>query len=148
MLRIMPVDDESNVTRAQKRTLWRSLHGENCGIEAFDDPRLALAIADYRMPPMDGVEFLERLRVMQPDAVRLVLSASSDVEALLAYDERAANRRLAEDAAAREAAMTPEEIEHRRLEAEEPGITEVRWGPAGEVLLDEGPEDDDHAPRS
>ena len=28
------------------------------------------------------------------------------------------------------------------------GITEVRWGPAGEVLLDEGPEDDDHAPRS
>lgn len=177
MLRIMLVDDEGNVTRALKRTLLRSLQGDNCEIEAYDDPRLALAragevdfslvISDYRMPPMDGVSFLKRFRVMQPDAVRLILSASSDVEALLAaineagafryilkpwddvelacvvreallaFDEQQASRRALEDAAAREAALSPEEVERRRLEAEEPGITDVRWGPAGEVLLDE-----------
>ena len=185
MLRIMLVDDENNVTRALRRTLTRDLQGEALEVETFDDPRLALAraneadfalvISDFRMPPMDGVEFLKRFRVIQPDAIRLILSASNDVagllaaineagifryilkpwddgefaftvrEALLAYDEQAASRRLAEEAAAREAALTPEEIERRRLETEEPGITDVRWGPGGEVILDDG---DEHAPRS
>lgn len=32
-------------------------------------------------------------------------------------------------------ALSPQELERRRLEALEPGITEVRWGPAGEVLV-------------
>lgn len=177
MLRIMLVDDESNVTSALRRTLTRSLQGESFEIETFDDPRLALeragevdvslVVSDYRMPPMDGVEFLKRFRIIQPDAIRLILSASSDVDALLAaineagafryilkpwddtdlacvvrealltFEEQSASRRLAEEAYAREQAMSPEERERRRLESEEPGITEVRWGPAGEVLLDD-----------
>jgi len=177
MLRIMLVDDESNVTNALRRTLTRSLQGKAVDIETFDDPRQALAragevdfsvvVSDYRMPPMDGVEFLKRFRVIQPDAIRLILSASSDVEALLAaineagafryilkpwddvdlscvvgealllFEEQAVSRQLTEEAAAREMAMTPEEIERRRLEAQEPGITLVRWGPTGEVLLDD-----------
>ncbi|MDQ5917291.1 MAG: hypothetical protein QG660_400, partial [Pseudomonadota bacterium] len=58
-------------------------------------------------------------------------------EALLAFEEQSANRRLAEEACARELAMSPEERERLRLEAEEPGITQVRWGTAGEVLLDD-----------
>lgn len=184
MLRIMLVDDESNVTSALRRTLARAMQGESFEIETFDDPRQALVragevdfslvISDYRMPPMDGVEFLKRFRVMQPDAVRLILSASSDVEALLAaineagtfryilkpwddvdlccvvrealvqFEEQTAGRRLAEEACARELAMSPEERERRRLEAEEPGITQVRWGSAGEVLLDD--EDRDAPP--
>lgn len=177
MLRIMLVDDECNVTRALRRTLTRALQGQPIEIETFDDPRLALAranevdfslvISDYRMPPMDGVDFLKRFRVMQPDTVRLILSASSDVEALLAaineagafryilkpwndmdlicvvrdallcFGEQAASRRLTEEACAREQAISPVERERRRLESEEPGITKVRWGPAGEVFLDE-----------
>jgi hypothetical protein len=32
--------------------------------------------------------------------------------------------------------MTPQELEARRLEAEEPGITKVNWGPDGSVRLD------------
>jgi DNA-binding NtrC family response regulator len=177
MLRIMLVDDESNVTSALRRTLTRALQGESFEIETFDDPRLALeragevdvslVVSDYRMPPMDGVEFLKRFRIVQPDAIRLILSASSDVdallaaineagafryilkpwddtdlacivrEALLAFEEQSANRRLAEEACARELAMSPEERERLRLEVEEPGITKVRWGTAGEVLIDD-----------
>ena len=33
--------------------------------------------------------------------------------------------------------LSPEEIERRRLEAEEPGITRVNWGPDGAVHLDD-----------
>lgn len=177
MLRIMLVDDESNVTAALRRAIARGLKAEKPTVECFDDPHSALAragevdfavvVSDYRMPPMNGVEFLKRFRVMQPDAVRLILSASSDVdalltainqagihryilkpweerdlcavlrEALLLHEEQATKQRLAEEAAAQAQAMSPEERERRRIEAEEPGITEVRWGPAGEVLLDD-----------
>lgn len=177
MPRIMLVDDESNVTSALKRTLSRALQGEGFEIETFDDPRVALeragevdfslVISDFRMPPMDGVGFLKRFRVIQPDAVRLILSASSDVEALLAaineagifryvlkpwddvdlccivreallhFDEQSAERQLVDEARAREAALSPEERERQRLESEEPGITQVKWGPGGTVLLDD-----------
>lgn len=175
MLRIMLVDDESNVTSALRRTLARSLQGEDCVIEVFNDPRLALeragvvdfalVVSDYRMPPLDGITFLKQFRVMQPDAMRLILSASSDVDALLKaineaetfryltkpwndtdlavtvrtaldqYREQMAEHALAAAARA-EAALTPEEEERRRLEAQEPGITHVNWGPGGAVLLD------------
>jgi hypothetical protein len=32
-------------------------------------------------------------------------------------------------------ALSPQEIERRRLEEMEPGITRVKWGPNGEVLM-------------
>jgi len=32
--------------------------------------------------------------------------------------------------------LTLQELEARRLEEEEPGITKVNWGPDGSVLLD------------
>ena len=38
-------------------------------------------------------------------------------------------------AAAHEEAMSAQDLERRRLEAMEPGITAVEWGPAGEVLM-------------
>lgn len=33
--------------------------------------------------------------------------------------------------------MSRQDFELKRLEEQEPGITEVRWGPDGEVLLEE-----------
>ena len=33
--------------------------------------------------------------------------------------------------------LSAEELERKRLEAVEPGITQVNWGPDGSVLLDE-----------
>lgn len=181
MPRIMLVDDEINVTAALRRTIARGAKQERWIVECFDDPQAALVrasetdfavvVSDYRMPDLDGVEFLKRFRVMQPEAVRLILSASNDVEALLAainqagifryllkpwddqelcwvlreallvYEEQAKKQRLCEEAELRERAMTPEERERQRIEAEEPGITQVRWGPAGEILLaDDGDE--------
>lgn len=185
MLRIMLVDDESNVTSAIRRTLTRSLQDKSFEIETFDTPRQALeragevdfslVISDYRMPAMDGIEFLKCFRVLQPDAVRLMLSASSDVDALLAAinqvgvfryilkpwddvdlvgivrealltftEQSEASRRLTEEVCAREMAMSPEEREYLKLEADEPGITKVRWSATGEVLLDD--EDRDASP--
>lgn len=39
-------------------------------------------ITDYRMPGLDGMEFLRRVRIMHPHTIRIMISASSDVTLL------------------------------------------------------------------
>ena len=87
MQRILIVDDEPNVLNS----LRRALHGAY-RVETFDSPEAALAhcreeqydlvLADYRMPGMDGIEFLKRFGRLQPDAARLVLSGQADFDAV------------------------------------------------------------------
>lgn len=176
MKRMLVVDDENNVLKALRRTLQRAFADEDMHLETFDDPRLALEragnqmfdliMSDYRMPPMDGVTFLKNVRQLQPDAVRLVLSASTDFDAVMTAVNEAEifryitkpwsdselvasirlglarreqlleDRRLADEARLQKGDMTIEEIELNRLEAEDPGITKVNWGPGGSVLLE------------
>jgi DNA-binding NtrC family response regulator len=88
MKKILLVDDEQNVLNA----LWRELE-DYFEIETFDNPAAALehckntqfdlVIADYKMPEMNGVEFLEQFGRLQPDASRLMLSGQADMNALI-----------------------------------------------------------------
>jgi two-component system, probable response regulator PhcQ len=126
-----------------------------------------LFLSDYRMPVIDGIKLLTALRQIQPDAARLILSGYADLNGLIGaineagisrfiakpwndYELVAAigqalavrelsreNQRLADQVRLRTGAVSAEEIERRRLEAEEPGITHVNWGPDGSVLIDE-----------
>lgn len=177
MKRLLLVDDETNILQALRRTLMRAFQGEELRIELFEEPHAALAraeetafdlvISDYRMPTMDGVSFLKAFRARQPDAIRLILSGTTDFDTLVSAineaeihrylikpwaDEevvatvRAAlekhaqtleDRQLADEMRLQQGAISVEEIELRRLEAQEPGITRVNWGPDGSVLLDE-----------
>lgn len=178
MKRIVLVDDEINLLQALRRTLQRGLgDGEHYVIELFSDPCEALkraaevsfdlVLSDYRMPQMNGVRFLKALRELQPDCMRLILSASTDFgalmsavneaevmrylvkpwsdeelvatvqEALTRHDETREDRRLADEMRLQQGEVSAEEFERRRLEAEEPGITRVNWGPDGSVLLDD-----------
>ena len=120
---------------------------------AFD-----VAISDYQMPGMNGIVFLQRLRQVQPHVVRLVLSASTEFDIVMrAINEVEVFRyipkpwqlsdlqqTIALALARREQTdlvqlqlgqMTQRELEERQLEADEPGITKVNWGPDGSVIL-------------
>lgn len=88
MNRILLVDDEQNVLNALKRELK-----DDYEIEAFSSPVEALlrcndvsfdlVISDYKMPVMNGIQFLKQLGKIQPDASRLLLSGEADIDALV-----------------------------------------------------------------
>lgn len=177
MKRIMLIDDEPNVLFALQRVLERAFSGQDVSVESHASPLAALGrcqyiryevvISDYRMPGMDGVTLLKAIRALQPDSIRLMLSATTDFDAAMAavnqaevhrylvkpwsrdelvdtvrealerYDRLLEDRLLADEKRAERGSITSEDKERRRLEAECPGITKVKWGPGGELLLDD-----------
>jgi DNA-binding NtrC family response regulator len=158
--RLLIVDDEMPVLHALRRLLRRHFGPQQLGVEVCADPLQALqrleqarfdvVISDCRMPRLDGVTLLASARELDPRTVRMMLSAAADFGTVLAAVNRAGVFRyipkpwsepqlladlraaLAYDPCAAPSAV---ELERRRLEALEPGITQVEWGPNGEVLM-------------
>jgi len=174
MFSILLLDDEPHVLSALRRTLRTPL-GDQVKVETFTDPHDALArvgerrydliVSDFRMPLMDGIQFLRFARELQPEALRMVVSASTEINGVMSAindvgvfryivkpwtaevlidDVRAAlaqsqanqeQRALADAMRVETGALGRAEAELRRLEALEPGLTKVEWGPNGEVLM-------------
>ena len=98
MLRILLVDDEPNILSALRRCLSRidvrKLDGEALQFESFTSPEAAierseeqdfdLVISDYRMPTMDGVQFLSRMMECQAAVPRMIISGFADRSAIIA----------------------------------------------------------------
>jgi thioredoxin reductase (NADPH) len=95
---ILTVDDDPSVSRAVARDLRRQ-YGEDhrvlrasSGAEALDALRelklrgepVAVLLADYRMPEMNGIEFLESAMDLFPRARRALLTAYADTDAAIA----------------------------------------------------------------
>lgn len=87
---LLIVDDESNVLKSLKRLLfdtdYRVLTAESGdeGLKMFEnESSIQLVISDYRMPEMNGVEFLKRVKELYPDTIRIILSGYADVIAIV-----------------------------------------------------------------
>jgi thioredoxin reductase (NADPH) len=94
---ILTVDDDPNVSRAVARDLRRHYGSEyriiraESGADALDALRelrlrgdqVAVIMADYRMPQMTGIEFLEEAMDLYPKARRVLLTAYADTDAAI-----------------------------------------------------------------
>jgi response regulator RpfG family c-di-GMP phosphodiesterase len=82
--KILFVDDDPNVLAGFQRTLRKQFAFDTAlsGSEALEllrrDGPYAVVVADMRMPGMDGIELLERVRAAAPDTVRLMLTGNAD----------------------------------------------------------------------
>jgi response regulator RpfG family c-di-GMP phosphodiesterase len=82
--RILFVDDDPLILAAFERNLRNqfSLDTASSGPEALarleGGAHYAVVMADMRMPVMNGVELLERVRALVPDTVRLMLTGNAD----------------------------------------------------------------------
>ncbi len=94
---IITVDDDPDVSRAVARDLRRKYGSEyrivraesgESALEALRELKLrgdqvAVILADYRMPNMNGVEFLEHAMDVYPGARRVLLTAYADTSAAI-----------------------------------------------------------------
>lgn len=125
----------------------------------------AVVMSDLRMPAYDGLRLLGEVARLQPHAALLLLTGAADLDtalravnqvgvfryltkpwqdeelvahlqAALDHSQTLQQQALAADAWASEhGQMSAQEAERHRLEALDPGITKVQWGPGGEVLM-------------
>ncbi|HEY6871889.1 MAG TPA: response regulator [Geobacteraceae bacterium] len=89
-VRILCVDDEVNVLRALKRSFLDSDYdvitaasGEEGLAALAGDTPVQIVMSDYRMPGMNGVDFLREVRRRWPETVRIVLSGYADIAAVI-----------------------------------------------------------------
>lgn len=87
---ILLVDDEPSILSALRRLFrplgHRILMAES-GAAALDlvaDDPVDLVISDMRMPQMDGAQFLQKMRALQPDAIRILLTGYADIHSTIA----------------------------------------------------------------
>ena len=94
-LDILLVDDDPAILSALRRGITRgwAQWGAEARVHLCTSPSTALGrlltesvdivIADYRMPEMEGIELLRRVRDLQPFSGRILLADASDYNALL-----------------------------------------------------------------
>ncbi len=88
MLRLLFVDDEPRLLQGLRlslrgqRSVWEMVfvEGATAALEKLVQAPFDAVISDMRMPVVDGAELLQRVRLAQPDALRIVLSGQMDEE--------------------------------------------------------------------
>ncbi|TRZ51426.1 response regulator, partial [bacterium] len=85
---ILCVDDEENILSALKRLLrnegYRVMTAASGieGLKVLEENDVQLVISDQRMPEMSGTDFFATVREQFPEAIRIILSGYTDVDAI------------------------------------------------------------------
>ena len=85
---ILIVDDQREILNSLQRLLkydfkiFVAQSGE-AGLRLIHEHPFAVVVSDQRMPGMDGVTFLKEVKSLQPEAVRILLTAYADIEATI-----------------------------------------------------------------
>ena len=84
--KILLVDDDSNILDGYRRSLSREFLMETAlggpqGLElATTHGPYAVVVSDMRMPGMDGIQLLSKIKALSPDTIRVMLTGNTEVE--------------------------------------------------------------------
>ncbi len=85
--KLLFVDDETNILSAIKRQLRKDFKEIDTALSGHEALKLireqgpyAVVVSDMRMPEMDGVQFLSRVKDLAPETVRIMLTGNADQE--------------------------------------------------------------------
>lgn len=83
---ILIVDDQPEILNALERLLKEEYQiftatGGAKALKILAEHKIALILADQRMPTMTGVEFFSKSMQVQPDSVRILITAYADITA-------------------------------------------------------------------
>lgn len=92
--RILLVDDEPNILSSLKRQLraYYDVHTANDPEKALVDLKngkpFSVVISDFRMPQMNGIEFLKEVKSRSPESTRMILTGYADLDnAIMAVND-------------------------------------------------------------
>lgn len=82
--RILFVDDDKQMLDVIERT-FKDLNIVLCqspieGLKLLANNNFDIVVADYKMPEMDGLEFLRYASKISPDSIRIILTGNADLE--------------------------------------------------------------------
>ena len=88
LAKILVVDDEQASLNAIYRILRREFEvilslTSQAALEVLKNQEIAVILADQRMPGLSGVELFQKCMVIQPEAVRILITGYTDVEAII-----------------------------------------------------------------
>ena len=84
--KLLFLDDEDNVLRSLERLFQDTeyevytINNSKEAIKLLDKHKFSLIISDYRMPEMDGVEFLKIAKEKSSETIRMILTGFADVD--------------------------------------------------------------------
>ena len=87
--KILCVDDDPNILEGYKRQLRKEFElqtavGPEQGLRMVTEQGpFAVVVSDLQMPGMTGVEFLARVRIHEPDTVRMLLTGNAELQAAI-----------------------------------------------------------------
>ncbi|MBY0358136.1 MAG: response regulator [Candidatus Obscuribacterales bacterium] len=86
--KILLVDDEPANLRLLQRVLGRdyeilSAQSGTAALDILKQSKVSLIISDQRMPGLTGVQLLQQSLALDPDAIRILLTGYTDIQALI-----------------------------------------------------------------
>jgi DNA-binding NtrC family response regulator len=86
MDRLLLIDDEPNILRVLSMSLKAdgydviSAQSGAEGLAAFENEKPAIVLTDIKMPGMDGIEVLKKVKDIDPDAEVIIITGHGDIE--------------------------------------------------------------------
>jgi class 3 adenylate cyclase len=131
--RLLLVDDEENILKALRRLFMEegyeiltALNGEEA-LRQIDGSKMSLVISDHRMPGIQGVDLLKKIKELSPATICILLTGTADLRtAIEAINSGSVYRYIAKPWDDRECKLIVKEAlhthdveeENRRLERE------------------------------